>query len=83
MNYWKQMTNTKADLALYFNQDLITAGRLTQSEVIALFECPSYQNWKKSQENHNKGLSAVIGGINNVIKGLNMLGGVLGGRRRR
>lgn len=77
------MTNTKADLALYFKQDLITAGRLTQSEVIALFECPSYQNWKKSQENQSKGLSAIMSGINNVIKGLNMLGSVVGGRRRR
>lgn len=82
MNYWKQMTNTRADLALYFNQDLITASRLPQSEVVALFESPSYQNWKKSQENQSKGLSAVIGGINNVIKGLNMLGNVLGRRRR-
>lgn len=82
MNYWKQMTNTKADLALYFNQDLITAAQLPQSEVVALFESPSYQNWKKGQENQSKGLSAVIGGINNVIKGLNMLGNVLGRRRR-
>lgn len=82
MNYWKQMTNTKADLALYFNQDLLTAAKLPQSEVIALFESPSYQNWKKGQENQSKGLSSVIGGINNVIKGLNMLGKVLGTRRR-
>lgn len=82
MNYWKQMTNTKADLALYFNQDLITAAQLPQSEVVALFESPSYQNWKKGQENQSKGLSAVIGGINNVIKGLNMLGNVFGRRRR-
>ena len=82
MTYWKQMTNTKADLALYFNQDLLTAAKLSQSEVTALFESASYQNWKKSQENQSKGLSAVIGGINNVIKGLNMLGNVLGRRRR-
>lgn len=66
--------STKSDLALYYSQDLITAGRLTLSEVNALFESPSYQNWKKSQENQNKAISAVIGGINNVIKGLNMLG---------
>jgi hypothetical protein len=72
-------------LALYFNQDLITAGRLPLSEVTALFESTSYQNWKKAQENRNKGMSAIIGGINNVIKGLNMLGKVFsrrsGGRR--
>lgn len=82
MSYWKQMTNTKSDLALYFKQDLITASRLAQSEVVALFESPSYQNWKKSQENQSKALSAVIGGINNVIKGLSMLGNVLSRRRR-
>jgi hypothetical protein len=77
------MINTKADLALYFRQDLATASRLPLSEVNALFECSAYQNWKKSQENQNKGLSAILGGINNVIKGLNMLGGVLSRRPRR
>lgn len=74
MKFWKQLITTKSDLALYFGQDLITAGRLTLTEVNALFESPSYQNWKKSQENQNKAASAVISGINNVIKGLNMLG---------
>lgn len=82
MNSWKQMINTKADLALYYGQDLETASRLPLSEVSALFECSAFQNWKKAQENQSKGLSAIIGGINNVIKGLNMLGGALAKRRR-
>ena len=66
-------------MALYFGQDLLTANRLTLSEVNALFESSSYQNWKKGQENQNKAISSVIGGINNVIKGLNMLGKSLNG----
>jgi hypothetical protein len=77
------LTNTKADLALYFGQDLLTAGRITPSEATELFECTSFQNWKKSQENQAKGVSAVIGAINNVIKGLNMLGKVLTAKRGR
>jgi hypothetical protein len=76
------MTNTKADLALYFHQDLITAAKMPQSEVVALFESPSYQNWKKGQENQSKGLSSIIGGINNVIKGLNIIAKVSAPRRR-
>lgn len=82
MQSWKQLINTRADLALYFGQDLVTASNLTQTEVVALFECPSYQNWKKAQENKGKGAAAVIKGINNVIKGLNMIGNVLARGRR-
>ncbi len=81
MKSWKQSINTRADLALYFGQDLSTAGNLTNSEVVALFESPAYQNWKKGQENKGKSMAALIGGVNNVIKGLNMLGGLLAKRR--
>lgn len=73
--------STKSDLALYFGQDLITAGRMTLSEVNALFESSSYQNWKKSQENQAKNISTAIGGIGNIIKGLSMLGRVFGERK--
>ena len=82
VNSWKQLTNTKADLALYYGQDLTTAGRLTQTEVSALFECQSFQNWKKAQENKSKGVSSIINAVNNVIKGLNMIGNVLSRGRR-
>lgn len=82
MQSWKQLINTRSDLALYFGQDLVTAGNLTQTEVAALFESHSYQNWKKAQENKGKGDMALIKGVNNVIKGLNMLGSVLTRGRR-
>lgn len=81
MQSWKQLINTRADLALYFGQDLTSAANLTQTEVAALFESQSYQNWKKAQENKGKGDAALIKGINNVIKGLNMIGNVLTRRR--
>lgn len=77
------MMNTKADLALYLGQDLTTAGQLTLTEVNALFESDSYQNHKKNKENQSKTMSSIMGGINNVIKGLNNLGSALSSRRRK
>ena len=83
MNWWKQMTNQLADLALYMGQDIMSAKRLPQSEVTALFESNTFQNWKKARENQSKGLSSIMTGINNVVKGLNNLGTVLARRRGR
>lgn len=78
MKLWQQMMEQKADLALYFNQDVSSSGQLTQSEVQALFESKSFDNWKKSRENEGKSMGALIKGINNVIKGLGVLAKILG-----
>lgn len=81
MSFWKQLTNTRADLALYYGQDLINCQHLTMSEAAYFFECQPFENWKKGKENQNKAVSSVITGINNIIRGLSMLGKVLSGRR--
>lgn len=82
MNYWTQLHNTRANLALYYGQDLISCTQLPVSEAHQFFECNPYENWKKNRENQHKATSAIIGGLNNVIKGLIMLGKMLASRRR-
>ncbi len=70
----------RSDLALYFSQDLIRAGRLTESEVVAVFESKSYDNWRKNRENRDKTMGALIKGVNNIIKGIGVLAKVFTGR---
>ncbi|MFJ3487159.1 hypothetical protein ACIPL1_27625 [Pseudomonas sp. NPDC090202] len=81
MNWWKQTTNKLADLALYMGQDIRSAMHLTDTDVTALFESSSFQNWKKSQENQSKGLNTIISCINSVTKSVGNLANVLAKRR--
>lgn len=71
----------RANLALYFGQDLVSSAALTQSEIQALFDSRSFDNWKKARENREKTMGAVIKGINGVIKGIGILVKVLAYRR--
>lgn len=71
----------RANLALYFGQDLVSSATLTQSEIQALFDSRSFDNWKKARENREKTMGAVIKGINGVIKGLGILVKVFAQRR--
>jgi len=73
----------RANLALYFGQDLVSSAALTQSEIKALFDTRTFDNWKKAQENRDKSVGALIKGVNNVIKGLGILAKMLPGRARR
>ena len=52
----------RANLALYFGQDLVSSATLTQSEIQALFDSRSFDNWKKARENREKTMGAVING---------------------
>lgn len=63
----------RANLALYFGQDLVSSASLTQSEIQALFDSRSFDNWKKARENREKTMGAVVKGINGVIKGIGIL----------
>lgn len=77
MTYSRQLHNLRADLALYFGQDLISCNRLTPAEARAFFECQPFENWKKSRDNENKGKAALLGGINNMIRGLSVIAKIL------
>lgn len=81
MNYSRQLHNLRADLALYYGQDLISCSHLTATEARDFFECQPFENWKKGKEHENKSSGELLKGINNVIRGLGVIAKVLSLRR--
>lgn len=70
MQLWDSYNDVRADLALYFGQDLEQAGKLTETRVRKLFESKPFDNWKSARENERKVVQAEINRLDAIIKSL-------------
>ena len=63
----------RADLVLSCNQPLDVAGRITLSDARNFFSGKSFETWKKTRDLEAKLQLAIIGRLDVVIEGLNVL----------
>lgn len=70
----------RADLALYFGQDLIQCGKLTDERIKKLFASKPFENWKKNRENEAKVVMAQINRLDSMIKGLSNIAEIMAKR---
>lgn len=63
----------RAELALYFGQDLIQCGKLTYSRVKKLFDSKPFDNWRQGRENEAKARAAEISRLDVIIKSIGNL----------
>lgn len=70
----------RADLALYFGQDLTQCGKLTDERIRKLFASKPFENWKKNRENEGKVAMAQISRLDAMIKGLSNVAEILAKR---
>lgn len=70
----------RADLALYFGQDLVQCGKLTDDRIRKLFASKPFENWKKNRENEGKVVVAQINRLDSMIKGLSNIAEILAKR---
>jgi len=65
---------------LYFGQDLVRCGQLTDERIKKLFASKPFENWKKNRENEGKAVSAQINRLDSMIKGLSNLAEIMAKR---
>lgn len=83
MKLWDLCTDNRANLALYFGQDLKACGKLTLDRIAKLFDGKPYDNWRKHRENEGKATSAQINGIHQVVKAVGHLTEIVAKRGTR
>jgi hypothetical protein len=65
---WDSYNSVRAELALYFGQDLVQCGKLTDTRIRKLFESKPFANWKAGRENENKAVHAVLNRLDAIIQ---------------
>lgn len=70
----ESLVSLRADLALFCNQPLDVAGRVTQSDARNFFDSQSFANWKKAREHQHKVDAAMLSRLDALIKGLSAIG---------
>lgn len=70
MRLWDGYNAARAELALYFGQDLIQCGKLTETRIRKLFESKPFENWKSNRENEHKAVQAELNRLDAIIKSL-------------
>lgn len=70
MKLWESYNNVRAELALYFGQDLVQCGKLTYSRVKHLFDSKPFDNWRKTRENEAKARAAEFQRLDAIIKAI-------------
>lgn len=63
----------RAELALYFGQDLVRCGQLTYSRVKKLFDSKPFDNWRQGRENETKARAAELQRLDTIIKSIGNL----------
>lgn len=71
----------RAELALYFGQDLVGCGKLTDTRVRKLFESKPFTNWKKNRENENKIVQAELNRLDAIIKAVGVVAETIAKKR--
>lgn len=77
MKLWDSYNDVRADLALYFGQDLIQCGKLTDDRIRKLFASKPFENWKKNRENEGKLAAAELSRLDALIKGISNVAEIL------
>lgn len=67
---WDSYNRTRAELALYFGQDLVQCGKLTETRVRKLFDSKPFENWKANRDNEHKIVLAELNRLDAIIKSL-------------
>lgn len=70
MKLWESYNNTRAELALYFGQDLAQCGKLTYSRIKQLFDSKPFDNWRQTRENEAKARAAEFQRLDAIIKSI-------------
>ena len=70
MRLWESYNNVRAELALYFGQDLVQCGKLTYSRIKLLFDSKPFDNWRQTRENEAKARSAEFQRFDAIIKAI-------------
>ena len=73
MKLWESYNNVRAELALYFGQDLVQCGKLTYSRIRMLFDSKPFENWRQTRENEAKARSAEFQRRDAIIKSIGNL----------
>jgi hypothetical protein len=74
------MLNTVTHLSLYTSTSINEALALPVSMATSIFESKAFDNWKQGKEAEAKTQSAIIGRLNEVIKGLGIVAKTIAGR---
>jgi hypothetical protein len=74
------MLNTVANLSLYMSTSINEALELPASMASNIFESKAFENWKQGKESEAKTQGAIVGRLNEVIKGLGIVAKVIAGR---
>jgi hypothetical protein len=74
------MLNTVTNLSLYTSTSINEALELPTSVANKIFESKAFENWKQSKESEAKTQGAVVGRLNEVIKGLGIVAKTIAGR---
>lgn len=77
MHLWESYNDVRAELALYFGQDLAQCGKLTDTRVRKLFDSKPFSNWKSGRENENKAVQAELNRLDAIIKSLGNVAQIL------
>lgn len=65
---------------LYFGQDLVSSGKLTDTRVRKLFESKPFSNWKKGREHEAKNVKAQMDRLDGIIKAVGVVAQVIAKR---
>ena len=77
MKLWDSYNDVRADLMLYFGQDLAGSGKLTDTRVRKLFESKPFINWKKGRENESKAIKGELDRLDGIIKAVGVVAQII------